>query len=293
MSSIQINSYGACLRIATDNTVLLLSKSQVRVIEVVRDDTIKLSLGQGTLQEILIKLAEVTVPAGLPDVAALRDAIAHMLDNANLFEENALLKMQCGIDQLIEMKQLLNLCHSSQQIDLNFQQLQANALVAIGNRLLEAKENDERLISNVSEQTISIKQQTVTLSGFDIIMNSIKTAIESAVSKQDISTSILTAIKTSSENFLNKQDISTSLLGSIKTVNENSLNKQDYSSGILTEIKVVLADILNELKAHTNLLNPISTTLNDIRSQNSTTHNKLDNHSQLLGDIKVAISNIH
>ena len=161
--SVQIYSYGACIRLVTDNSVLLLGKSQVRTIEAVRQDTVKISLGEGTLNEILIKLADVTQPAGLVDVAALRDAITHMLDNANQFEEVALIKYQAQIDQLIEIKQVFNLWYGSMQIDLNFQQLQVNALVAINNRLLEAKENDERLISDVKEQTGELKAQSLQL----------------------------------------------------------------------------------------------------------------------------------
>jgi hypothetical protein len=258
MSSVQMYSYGAWLRLVTDSSVLLLTKSQVKTIEIIRDDTIKISLGNGTLQELLIKLAEVTIPAGLPDVAALRDTIAHMLDHANLFEEKALIKHQLEIDQLIEIKQVLNLWHSSQQIDLNFQQLQVNALVAIGNRLLEAKENDERLINNVTEQTNVVKAQSLQLSGLENLITAIRAANESALSKQDNTYNVLSDIK--------------------------------VTDGL---IKTILADILNELKAQTNLLNPISTTLNDIRSQNTTTHNKLDNHSQLLTEIKVILSNQH
>jgi hypothetical protein len=258
MSSVQIYSYGACLKLVTDNSVLMITKTQVKTIEVVRDDTVKISLGIGTLQEILVKLAEVTIPAGLVDVAALRDAIAHMLDNANLFEENTLVKLQCEIDQLIEIKQLLNLWHSVQQIDLNFQQAQVNALVAIGNRLLEAKENDERVISNLTEQTNAVKAQSQLLAGFEGLLNAIRVADEAALNKQDTNTGVLTDIK--------------------------------VTTGL---VQTILADILNELKAQTNLLNPISTTLNDIRSQNSTTHNKLDTHTQLLTDMKVLLSNNH
>jgi hypothetical protein len=230
----------------------------VKTIEVVRDDTVKISLGVGTLQEILIKLAEVTIPAGLVDVAALRDAIAHMLDNANLFEENSLLKLQGEIDQLIEIKQVLNLWHSSQQIDLNFQQLQVNALVAIGNRLLEAKENDERLISNATEQTNTLKAQSLQLTGFDALLTAIKMAEESGLSKQDNLTGVLTDIK--------------------------------VTTGL---IQTILADILNELKSQTNKLSTIDTTVSDLRSQNNATHTKLDAHTQLLGEIKVVLSNSH
>lgn len=247
MSSVQIYSYGACLKLVTDSSTLLLTKSQVKTIEVVRDDTVKISLGVGTLQEILIKLAEVTIPAGMVDVAALRDAIAHMLDNSNLFEENALLKLQSEIEQLVEIKQLLNLWHSSQQIDLNFQQLQVNALVAIGNRLLEAKENDERLISNVTEQTNAVKAQSVQLTGFDTLLTAIKAANENALNKQDTSTGVLTDIKVMLADILNELKAQTNKLNTIdttandlRTQNSTTHNKLDTHTQLLGEIKVAL-----------------------------------------------------
>lgn len=248
MSSVQIYSYGACLKLVTDSSVLLLTKSQVKTIEVVRDDTVKISLGVGTLQEILVKLAEVTVPAGMVDVAALRDAIAHMLDNSNLFEENALVKLQTEIEQLIEIKQLLNLWHSSQQIDLNFQQLQVNALVAIGNRLLEAKENDERLISGVTEQTNAVKAQSIQLAGFDTLLTAIKVANENALNKQDVGTNILTAIKVVLADILNELKAQTNKLNTIdttandlRTQNAATHNKLDTHTQLLGEIKQALS----------------------------------------------------
>ena len=142
--SVQIYSYGGCIRLVTDSSVLLIAKTQVKRVEAIRDDSVKISLGEGPLNEIIIKLSDVTVPSGLVDIAALRDAIAHMLDHANLFEDEALIKLQTQIDQLIEIKYLVNLWQGNLQVDLNFQQLQVNALVAINNRLLESKENDER-----------------------------------------------------------------------------------------------------------------------------------------------------
>ncbi|MFB6453810.1 hypothetical protein ACE38W_00960 [Chitinophaga sp. Hz27] len=256
--SIQIYSYGAFIRLVTDSSVLNLAKHQIKTIEVVRQDTVKISIGEGAFNETLIKLSDVTVPANLVDVAALRDTIAHMSDHANQYEVEALIKQQVQIDQLVEIKQLFNLWYSSFQIDLNFQQLQVNALVSIGNRLMEAKENEDRLISQVQEQTTEMKAQSLQLTGAN---------------------HVLADLKATNENALNKQ---VAVL--------NVLNDMNVTLGL---IKTISADILNELKAQTNKLSTIDTTVNDLRSQNNATHSKQDYQSQLLTEIKTVLSNPH
>ncbi|MBO9565535.1 MAG: hypothetical protein J7621_22350 [Niastella sp.] len=234
--NVQIYSYGAFLRLVTDSSVLMLAKSQVKSIEVVRDDTVKISQGAGPLQEILVKLSDVTVPAGLVDVAALRDAISHMLDNENGYEENALIKLQTQIDQLNEIKQLFNLWHSSLQIDLNFQQLQVNGLVAINNRLLETKEGNEKILNGQQEQTSELKKQLSELTSLGNILTAIKGLNDTSLDNQQVQTGKLetqiTALTT----------IGTILTGS-KVLHETLLTKQDNQITLLTSVKTLLTDI--------------------------------------------------
>jgi hypothetical protein len=45
--SIQIYSYGGFIRLVTDSSVLLHAKTQVKSVEAVRDDSVKISLGEG------------------------------------------------------------------------------------------------------------------------------------------------------------------------------------------------------------------------------------------------------
>jgi hypothetical protein len=234
--SVQIYSYGAFIRLVTDSSVLMLAKSQVKNIEVVRDDTVKISQGEGPLHEILIKLSDVTLPAGLVDVAALRDAISHILDNGNGYEENALIKLQTQIDQLIEIKQLFNLWHSSLQIDLNFQQLQVNGLVAINNRLLETKEGNEKILEGQQKQTDELKKQIVELTSLGSILSSIKGLTDTSVDNQQAQTVKLeTQITTLAA-------INTVLTGS-KALHETLLTKQDSQITLLTSVKSLLTDI--------------------------------------------------
>jgi hypothetical protein len=281
--SIQVYSYGALLRIVNDGSVLLIAKSQIKTVEVIRDDTVKISIGEGTLSELLVKLSDVTVPTGILDVAALRDAISHMLDYSNGYEEMALTKQQLEIDQLIEIKQVLNLWHSTQQIDLNFQQLEVNALISISNRLVEEKENNQQILFSIGDQTLKIISLTDKVSD-------IKAIEESLITKQD---SLINLIMGQSLQFtlmINK-------LTDISVNDQNLINKQDLLFGVLTDIKVIggliqaiLTDILNELKSQTNKLSTIDTSLNDIRSQITSSLSKQDNQALLLNDIKQALS---
>lgn len=281
--SIQVYSYGALIRIVNNGSVLLIAKSQIKTVEVIRDDTVKISIGEGTLSELLIKLSDVTVPSGILDVAALRDAISHMLDYSNGYEEMALTKQQSEIDQLIEIKQVLNLWHSTQQIDLNFQQLEVNALISISNRLVEEKENNQQILFSIGDQTLKIISLTDKVSD-------IKDIEESLITKQD---SLINLIAGQSVQFASMVD----KLTTINVTDQNLVNKQDLLFGVLTDIKVIagliqaiMADILNELKSQTNKLSTIDTSLNDIRSQITSSLSKQDNQALLLNDIKQALS---
>ena len=77
--AIQILNDGASIRIVNAASVLLINKSHIKTIDTVRDNTIRLDIGSGALKNVFIKFQEVTIPAALPDVYALRDAINAML----------------------------------------------------------------------------------------------------------------------------------------------------------------------------------------------------------------------
>lgn len=316
--NIQINNYGACIRLTTDSSVLMLAKTQVKSIEVIRQDTVKISLGDGPLHEILIKLTDVTQPAGLVDVAALRDAITQMLDTSNGYEVEALFRQQVQIDELIAIKQLFNLLNGSIQIDLNFQQLEVNALVSISNRLLEAKDNAEKLLHEAEEQTGEIKAQSLHIVAMDAILGEIKAASEKLLIKQDAQLNMITEGNTKLQNIqlsgdklfheaqeqtveikAQSQLISglSGLLSLIKTASENLLIKQDALYNIIGETKAIIVltqnsttAVLDELKVHTKKLTSIDTTLCDIKAQNTVSQSKQDAQTKLLGDIKTVLS---
>ena len=305
--SVQIYSYGGCIRLVTDSSVLLIAKTQVKRVEAIRDDSVKISLGEGPLNEIIIKLSDVTVPSGLVDIAALRDAIAHMLDHANLYEDEALIKLQTQIDQLIEIKQLCNLWQGSLQIDLNFQQLQVNALVAINNRLLESKENDERLISQGHDQVNSLvainnrllelkqneellisqghdqftelKSQSLQLASLSNGVEALKAGIQSSLSNQEAQAAEL-------GNIVKQIDLSNSLLKAFQTLMGTNINNQNTQTGILNELKTILSNVLAITEAAQNEQAANNAILMDIRGQNTNMLTKQDTQISLLTAIK-------
>ena len=77
----QIIDDGASIRIINAASVLLINKSHIKTIDTVKDNTIRLDIGSGALKNVFIKFTEVTIPAALPDVYSLRDAINAMLKN--------------------------------------------------------------------------------------------------------------------------------------------------------------------------------------------------------------------
>ena len=77
--AIEIFNDGASLRILNNCSVILVSKLQIKTIETIRNDVVRLDIGEGALKNIYIKFADVTTPAGLADAGQLRDAINAML----------------------------------------------------------------------------------------------------------------------------------------------------------------------------------------------------------------------
>lgn len=76
--AIQIINSGASIKIVTNGVARLITKLQIREIVVINTNIIKIDLGLGTLHNIFIPHADVTVPV-TPNPEALRDAINDML----------------------------------------------------------------------------------------------------------------------------------------------------------------------------------------------------------------------
>src|SRR5436189_202410 len=77
-ATIQITDNGASIKIVNGTQIRNITKSQIVEVEVIKGTTIKIDIGQGTLNNVFIAYADVTVPA-VADAAALRDAINTMM----------------------------------------------------------------------------------------------------------------------------------------------------------------------------------------------------------------------
>jgi hypothetical protein len=78
----QIINDNSCIRVINDGTPVLVIKSNIKTIDTAKNDMVRIDIGEGPLRHIYIRFADVTLPAGLADVFALRDAIKAMLDTA-------------------------------------------------------------------------------------------------------------------------------------------------------------------------------------------------------------------
>jgi hypothetical protein len=76
--SLQIINDGACIRIQQDTAILLITKSQIKTIDTVRTDTVRIDIGEGALKNIYVRYTDVTDPV-VQNAAELKDAIRAML----------------------------------------------------------------------------------------------------------------------------------------------------------------------------------------------------------------------
>lgn len=66
------------IQIIRDSSKLIVHKCQIRTIDTLQGDTVRIDIGEGALHHVYVKYSEVTEPA-TADVNALRDAIKAML----------------------------------------------------------------------------------------------------------------------------------------------------------------------------------------------------------------------
>ena len=76
----QVINDNSCIRIINDGVHLLVIKTKIRAIDTVKNELVRIDIGEGALRHIYINYADVTLPAGLADAAALRDSIKNMVD---------------------------------------------------------------------------------------------------------------------------------------------------------------------------------------------------------------------
>lgn len=77
----EIYNDGGSIRIVNNGNVILVSKIQIKTIDTIRNDVVRLDIGEGALKNIYIKFTDVVAPKGLEDVNQLRDALNNMLQS--------------------------------------------------------------------------------------------------------------------------------------------------------------------------------------------------------------------
>src|SRR3954467_9144857 len=79
---IRIRDAGGSISISFGVSVLLLKKPQISIIEVIKDDTVRIEMGSNNTNSLFIKAGDVVDPA-IRDANDLRDAIQAMLPSTS------------------------------------------------------------------------------------------------------------------------------------------------------------------------------------------------------------------
>ena len=95
---------GACIKIVFKGNVIQINKAQIKTIDTIRNDTVRIDIGEGPLKNVYVRLSDVIFPEGLRDVVALRNYIKDLLIQ-NGFSTEA--KQDAEINELQQVKQVL------------------------------------------------------------------------------------------------------------------------------------------------------------------------------------------
>ena len=96
LSGTEIINDGASLRIVKPEGVILVNKLHVKTIDTIKDEIVRLNIGEGALKNIYIKFADVVNPYGLENAAQLRDEINNMLLSTLNDIKTAISNIQCS-----------------------------------------------------------------------------------------------------------------------------------------------------------------------------------------------------
>lgn len=78
----EIVNDGASIRIITNGDVLLVNKLHIKTIDTIRDDVVRLNIGEGALRNVYIKFSSLINPNGMANATDLRDALNLMLQSS-------------------------------------------------------------------------------------------------------------------------------------------------------------------------------------------------------------------
>lgn len=74
-----IYNEGACIKISFNKNLLLVNKSQIKTVDTIRTDVLRLDIGEGALKNIYIRLSEVSYPHPFDTVEALSTYIKELM----------------------------------------------------------------------------------------------------------------------------------------------------------------------------------------------------------------------
>ena len=95
---------GACIKIAFNGNVIQINKAQIKTIDTIRNDTVRIDIGEGPLKNIYVRLSDVIFPESFKDVITLRNYINDLLIQ-NGFSTEA--KQDAEINELQQIRQAL------------------------------------------------------------------------------------------------------------------------------------------------------------------------------------------
>jgi hypothetical protein len=78
---------GTCIKILLNANSFYINKAQIKTIDTIRNDTVRIDIGEGALKNVYVKLADVQYPQGLADAAAVRDYITGLMVQSALVKD--------------------------------------------------------------------------------------------------------------------------------------------------------------------------------------------------------------
>lgn len=95
---------GACITIVTRGNETQVTKAQIKTIDIVKNDTIRIDIGEGALKNIYLRFDEVVYPTLFIDVFSLKEYIRDLLIQSGFSTES---KQDTTIFELQQIKIVL------------------------------------------------------------------------------------------------------------------------------------------------------------------------------------------
>jgi len=292
----QIINDNSCIRVINDGTPLLIIKTQVKTIDTVKNEMVRIDIGEGALKHIYINYADVTIPAGVGDVFALRDVIKAMLDtpqqsqadltplmdamqNCCKGQTDGISAVKASVDSLSQQVTTSGNTQSGHIIEVKAGiDTLASIVTATGNaqtqNLAAVKESMDTLNQQVatsgntqSQNIVAVKTsvdnlaQQVTASGNTQSQNivAVKTSVDTLTQQVTASGNTQTQNLTAVKQSVDAlAQISTNQSGQLDGIKQEVINSGKNQSALLTSMAQTLVQINQTLAtANNNLSQPV------------------------------------